>query len=305
MKKLKSILVYLWNKTIDIKISLSNKIVIAKDTIEKKLVSSPNIKTIDETIEDIVSKKMSVSRFGDGEFKLANGIDISFQKSSEILKERLREILALADEEFMVCLPDIFDDLNKYSDEPRDYWRLHIARYRNKWYKLLNKNRCYGNSFISRCYYQFKDKSKSEKYFNMMRNIWDDREIVLIEGRKSRLGIGNDLFNNVKSIERILIPEVNAFDKYESILEKVSVINKSKLILLAAGPTATVLAYDLYKQGYQAIDIGHIDIEYEWFLRKAAKKISIDNKFVCEAGFGEGVGELNDQEYKKQIIAIV
>ena len=42
------------------------------------------------------------------------------------------------------------------------------------------------------------------------------------------------------------------------------------LILLALGPTATVMAYNLAQKGYQAIDIGHIDIEYEWY-RMGAK----------------------------------
>ena len=161
----------------------------------------------------------------------------------------------------------------------------------------------YGNAFISRCYYSFKDKNNSEKYFNLLKKIWNDRNIVLVEGAKSRLGIGNDLFNNVKGIERILVPEINAFNKYDEIINEVKKLSKDKLILLAAGPTATVLAYDLYKEGYQAIDIGHVDIEYEWFLRKAETKIKIENKFVCEAGFGEGVGELDNNEYKKQILA--
>ena len=48
-----------------------------------------------------------------------------------------------------------------------------------------------------------------------------------------------------------------------------------------------------------------MDIEYEWYLRKSDKKIKIENKFVCEAGFGEGVGELNDEQYQDQIIAKV
>ena len=39
---------------------------------------------------------------------------------------------------------------------------------------------------------------------------------------------------------------------------------KSVLFLVALGPTATVLAYDLSKIGYQAIDIGHIDISFVW-----------------------------------------
>ena len=38
-----------------------------------------------------------------------------------------------------------------------------------------------------------------------------------------------------------------------------------KLILLMLGPTAKVLGFQLSREGYQAIDIGHIDSEYEWY----------------------------------------
>lgn len=39
----------------------------------------------------------------------------------------------------------------------------------------------------------------------------------MIEGEKSRLGVGNDLFEGAKSIRRILGPAQNAFDKYEEL----------------------------------------------------------------------------------------
>ena len=71
---------------------------------------------------------------------------------------------------------------------------------------------------------------------------------------------------------------------------------------MALGPTATVMAYDLAKLGYQAIDIGHVDIEYEWFLMKAIHKVPIQNKYVNEAGAGIGVGSCNNQTYLNQII---
>lgn len=302
---IKKTLVFIWNKMFDIYIEVKNNIYLLFDYFHKKFVTSPNIISIDSTIQEIINKKLSVSRYGDGEFKLANGIDISFQKSDIILQSRLKSILKVKDDGFLVCIPDIFNDLSIYTEEPKNYWKLHIAKYRRQWYELLDKNNVYGNSFISRCYYQYKDKSHCKNTFKDLKRIWDNRQIVLIEGKKSRLGIGNDLFDNVVSIERLLVPEINAYDKYNEILEKAKKIDKKKLILLAAGPTATVLAYDLYKIGYQVIDIGHVDIEYEWFLRKATKKIKIENKFVCEAGFGEGVGNLNNKEYQKQIIGIV
>ncbi len=49
------------------------------------------------------------------------------------------------------------------------------------------------------------------------------------------------------------------------------------------GPTATLLAYDLYKLGYQSVNLGHTDIEYEWKLKNATHKIQIKNKYVKEA----------------------
>ena len=70
-------------------------------------------------------------------------------------------------------------------------------------------------------------------------------------------------------------------------LTRLKISKKSYLVLLALGPTSTVLAYDLCKLWYQAIDDGHIDIEYEWFLRKVTKKIKIRNKYVNEIDEGK------------------
>ena len=137
-----------------------------------------------------------------------------------------------------------------------------------------------------------------------LRKIWEGQEIVIIEGKYSRLGIGNELFDNVKSIERIICPAENAFEVYNKIFEEALKVSKSKMIILALGPTATVLAFDLYKEGYRAIDIGHVDIEYEWFLRKATKKINIDTKYVTEVVGGENnIQDIDDKKYEKQIIA--
>ena len=62
------------------------------------------------------------------------------------------------------------------------------------------------------------------------------------------------------------------------------------------------MAADLCSMGYQALDVGHLDIEYEWFLRRATGKIPIPGKFVNEAGAGRGVGEMDDERYLNEII---
>ena len=298
-------LVFIWNKLIDLLIKIKNNLYCFMDSFRKVFLKKPSILDIDETIEYIINNKCSVSRYGDGELKLMKGNSIFFQEKNEELSNRLKEIVSKKSNKHIICLPDIFDKLDIYADEPYSYWKLHIAKTRTTWYKILDRNKQYYNAFISRCYYMYKDKSKSEEWFEKLKLIWKDRDIVIVEGEKSRLGVGNDLFENANSIQRILCPAKNAYSKYNEILKEINKVDKNKLILLAIGPTATVLAYDLSKEGYQAIDIGHIDIEYEWFLMGATKKVKVENKFTGEAVGGSIVGKCEDVDYNNQIISKV
>ena len=70
------------------------------------------------------------------------------------------------------------------------------------------------------------------------------------------------------------------------------------------GPTATVLSYDLSLVGIQAIDIGHIDIEYMWFLNGAKTKTPVQGKFVNEArsNIDEVIDSDLNKKYQSEII---
>ena len=112
--------------------------------------------------------------------------------------------------------------------------------------------------------------------------------------------MANDILDGAKSISRIIFcPVKNAFNKYDQILSAFNDIDTDNLILVALGPTATVLAYDLCKKGYQAVDIGHISEEYECFLRKETpmelKSMGYNSKM-------KHASNPDDPEYKKQII---
>ena len=142
-------------------------------------------------------------------------------------------------------------------------------------------------------------------YIIKFKTIWDKRNILIIEGEKTRMGIGNDLFNNSKSIKRIICPVVNAFSAYEKILKYIRLLkpNKEDLILISLGPTATALVYDLLYLGNQIIDFGHFDINYEYYLRNATKKIKIPYKYVNEVpGGSKNITSIIDNNYYKQII---
>ena len=112
---------------------------------------------------------------------------------------------------------------------------------------------------------------------------------------------------NAKSIKRILAPSKNAYSKYNEILNEAIKQDKNSIFLISLGPTATILASDLSKKGFQAIDIGHVDIEYEWFKINATEKVPIKGKHVNEA---QNKGDLSsedieDEEYKKSIIKVI
>lgn len=269
----------------------------------KKQRITPVVKSIDETIETIIARNASVSRFGDGEMLLAVKKPIRFQKPSDILSEKLLEVLQSDNIDHLVCLPDTFSSLFRYKRSSRRFWRTHLYIYGKYWDKYLVKNKVYYNSFMTRPYIDYNSKEKSFEWFETLKKIWNKREIVLIEGEKSRLGYGNDLFDNTTSIKRILCPPANAFDNYNKIFEAAKKLDKSSLLLISLGPTATVLAYDLYKEGFQAIDIGHIDIEYEWFKMGAKNKVSIPSKSVNEAHGGDNLLEDTDSKFKEQVIA--
>ena len=74
-------------------------------------------------------------------------------------------------------------------------------------------------------------------------------------------------------------------------------------MLIALGPTASVLAYDLNKNGYQAIDFGHADIQYELYLRNSTEMIKIPFKLVNEYDSGRNqIDDIKDFNYYNQIV---
>ena len=75
-----------------------------------------------------------------------------------------------------------------------------------------------------------------------------------------------------------------------------------KLILLMLGPTAKVLGFQLSREGYQAIDIGHIDSEYEWYQMVASYKVKLQHKHTAEHNYDTDIIFLQDNDYENSII---
>lgn len=275
--------------------------------IENGHIKKPLIRSIDETLEKL-KEGCSMSRYGDGELNMILNRNFStFQVSDELLIVRLREILRSAQSKHIVCLPDIYGDFYNRKQEFKSWFRRHLADGGREYdYSIFDMDKVYYNAFITRPYIDYVDSCEAYGRFMALRELWKDRDITIIEGEKTRFGVGNDLIRNTRSCERILGPAVNAFEKYDELLAQARQTDKDRLILIAMGHTATVLAYDLAQEGFQALDIGHLDIEYEWFIRKTDKKIAVERKFVNEVPLGRVVSEtIFDKKYNSEIIKII
>lgn len=301
-----------------IKIFLSRLYHHVRFLLNKRLRSRIDVRNAGETVDYIKKNRVSVSRYGDGEldmvFHYVYGISSTsgFQNYDEKLGERLTSILGQNNSypppKHIVCLPACAFSYgcNHFIASTRHIWEAYSNLHLRQLISILDKDRTYYETNFTRFYLSHKNKDKCPMSLENIKSIWEGQEVVIVEGTMTRSGVGNDLYDNALSVKRVLCPATNAFGKYDEILSTItSAVKKAqdKLILLSLGMTATVLAYDLSKLGYWAIDIGHLDIEYEWMLRKAKEKIAIPGKFTNEASGGKLVDDSSDPNYLSSIIA--
>ncbi|MBU0941566.1 MAG: DUF1792 domain-containing protein [Bacteroidetes bacterium] len=247
------------------------------------------VMTLEETIDNIKNNKKSIARFGDGEFLLLiKERDLGFQNLDFELSDKLATVLKNHNSNFLIAIPDSIATTKNHKQFAKVHWLSFINKYGNRLSEFLNINYHYGNANMTRLYAGLKDQTQSKILFDKVRSLWENQEILIVEGNLSRLGVGNDLFDNAKSLKRIICPGKNTFDKYEQIKRATRILGKDKLILCALGPTATVLCSDLCDLGYWAIDIGHIDVEYMWMLMNATERTSIKGRYVHESHNTEG-----------------
>jgi len=224
----------------------------------------PEVMTTTKTLDYLIKNRASLARFGDGEFNLCLGEDIQFQKANSKLQEKLLEILRYeSDEKLLVAIPEFNSKTNNIENLIGE-----LSFWEHYWYKRYENlsgffiNRSFGNANISR------NSVFLENPLTEIKKLWENRNVVFVIGLKSRFEIKDELFDNCKSQLIVTTAPLNAFNSYDSLLEGCMNLKKDSLFLISCGPTATVLAYDLAMNGYQALDIGHLSNCYDQYLGK-------------------------------------
>ena len=200
-----------------------------------------------ETVKKI-KKGFSIARFGDGEIALLDdGKSLRRMRweVDEPLTEELRQIIANPHPKCLIGIPTMDPAGDKY-----DNWQRHKSRY----IKWLQPGRNYFSAFISRpdCGTAWMENAE---YANAVRSIWRGKHIALVSEPYSK--IRTDMKITGENVEHIDCPMYDAH-KYRDEYEQTILDIKPEIVILSAGPAATVLANRMAGHGIHTVDMGSI-----------------------------------------------
>lgn len=202
----------------------------------------PKVMTEDETIDRALSGQ-SISRFGDGELRLALGRASVSQVAASPLRGELVTILRNKGPA-LVCIPNV------HSATPNDRtW----ANYATADYVRLYGPGEFGSSFVTR-----PDSAPwidRPDYWEKVSKLWADRDAVLVAGSPAK-SFGAGALASARSVRLVIAPERDAYSAIDRLAEEIG--KPSGPVLLCAGAAATVLAARLARRGVWALDLGHM-----------------------------------------------
>lgn len=213
-----------------------------------------------ETLKYLVESDTSFARFGDGELRLMlrPEFNLGFQPNSEALRDRLLTVLTEPQDGLLVGLPQLFRDAH-WSGVWSELWtdvRSHI-----------DMSTRYGNAHVTRPTFFKRFGTDAAKMWSA---VWSDKSVAVIAGEGSRFIPVPELFSSARSITTIEAPARDAFDNIDEITSR-ALATSADIFLIALGPTATILAYELSRNGRRALDVGHISASYENVMSKAVR----------------------------------
>lgn len=215
------------------------------------------MKTLDKILEGY-----SISRFGDGELKLARGGNCISQIHTPELQQELIQILKNKNKNCIIGIPN-------YVESPKKWFWDKICNNQN-YMNFLDYKTTYYSQFITRL-----DSApwlNTKEFWNKIELLWKDKDIILVGGSEKALGIQK----YIKTARSITLAQGLERDSYKVIneLEKEILQYPHKTVLLLLGATATCLAVRLAEKGKHAIDLGHISMfmSEKWYSQNPIKE---------------------------------
>lgn len=232
--------------------------------IPNNYIRRPKILTTDETLNEIITTNKNIARFGDGEFMIIEGNGIPYQKADKELSRRLRGIVTTPQDNLLIAInrryyyPDVMREIIENKNEVSKSFELcAVPKLRRVFSKYINYDIEYGNAGLT---YGF----TGGDIFVVWREFFKDKKLVLVGCKEAFDSYQFNLFDIAKELVYEYTPNKHAFSKYDEILARLLKYDKEFIHILMCGPTSKVLVADLTKDGFRALDLGHLAKVYDW-----------------------------------------
>lgn len=200
---------------------------------------------------------INVSRFGDGELRLACGEAMAAQRPDKRLAAELRAILTAPAQNVLPCLNNVFSDTPK-----RDAWLPWAVP---PWTRLFDRDRVYGSVFMTR-----PDSApwiNTPEYWAQLKRLWRGRNVVLVAGSRRSICSEHLLATGALSVRTVPAPAKHAYAEIDRIEAEIGGPKGNSIVILCLGMTASCLSNRLAKRGVWAADLGHVGM----FMRRAGE----------------------------------
>lgn len=206
------------------------------------------------TVDYMLSTKCSISRFGDGELRLIHGGSAPGQR--ELKKEigfHLHTILDRPVKGHLSCIPLLNAGM---SDKKYKFWKSY-GPYTEAY---LKSDSIFGSAFIGRT--DSAPHIDDSEYWESCRRLFKGDHVLILCGKDKGVFPDKSLFRYALSHRVLCGPPKNAYKSLNALLSVLLKQKKVDVFVLSLGPTATVLAYELSRYGFRALDLGRLGCYY-------------------------------------------
>lgn len=218
----------------------------------------------DQTMALIEQGNKSFIRTGDGEIAVMMGKDHELARYEKEIADRLIDALEQPRENLLVGINrNYFIPLGH---DDHEYYRRYAYDFRKFYISHCSENITYIDAACTSCGNR-KDKSLEQRHFDRWKNMFKDRDIVIVCGKGILDSLEFDVFELANSKKYIYGPKTNSWDVHEDIINSViRDVSKDELLVFILGQGGKAMITELADLGYICWDVGHLAKYYNAFM---------------------------------------
>lgn len=274
----------LWDQREEDIVYLTNKILddgLYEYGIESSGQKKLSILSTEESLRLLKEHPKSFVRTGDGECKIMMGMDQPFQKYDKELAERLIDLLQTPRNNLYVGVNRAyFQPFGDGELAKAQFNRRYAYEYRQVYYKYLNSGNCYIDANFTLHNIGLKPNAETDSFFEQWKQLFKNKEIVLICGEGILDQLNYDIFELSKNKTYVYGPKKHAWSMHERLMEQIKrKSSKDQLLVFILGMAGKAMIPELTECGYMCWDIGHLAKYYDAYKKNVLQSGEDINAF--------------------------